>query len=135
MPKQQYHGKDFFQRQEFRGLFLADHQEALGQKAFKCVDALNNSTVSQFNSINTFKDSITSRKTQENFYKTNTTLKSFMRTSYKSDGRHTAQESIKDIRLEGAIDTQDHHYTLEKEREKMARTFQPKAENGGKFLP
>ena len=25
MPKAQYHGKDFFQRQEFRGLFLADH--------------------------------------------------------------------------------------------------------------
>ena len=25
-------------RQEFRGLFLADHQEALGDKAFKCVD-------------------------------------------------------------------------------------------------
>lgn len=25
MPKHQYHGKDFFQRQEFRGLFLADH--------------------------------------------------------------------------------------------------------------
>lgn len=38
MPKNQYHGKDFFQRQEFRGLFLADHQEALGNKAFQCVD-------------------------------------------------------------------------------------------------
>jgi len=38
MPKTQYHGKDFFQRGEFRGLFLADHQDAIGDKAFKCVD-------------------------------------------------------------------------------------------------
>ena len=49
MPKPQYHGKDFFQRQEFRGLFLADHQEAIGERAFKCVDTLNQETVSKFN--------------------------------------------------------------------------------------
>jgi hypothetical protein len=58
MPKNQYHGKDFFQRAEFRGLFLADHQEALGQKAFNYVDQLNSSTVSKFNNISSFKDSI-----------------------------------------------------------------------------
>ena len=58
MPKPQYHGKDFFQRSEFRGLFLADHQEAIGERAFKCVDSLNQDTVSQFNSIGSFKDSI-----------------------------------------------------------------------------
>jgi hypothetical protein len=57
MPRPQYHGKDFFQRSEFRGLFLADHQEAIGERAFKCVDELNQDTVSQFNSIGTVKDS------------------------------------------------------------------------------
>ena len=46
MPRPQYHGKDFFQRAEFRGLFLADHQEAIGERAFKCVDELNQDTVS-----------------------------------------------------------------------------------------
>ena len=61
-PKPQYHGKDFFQRSEFRGLFLADHQEAIGERAFKCVDELNQDTVSQFNSIGTFKDSISQKK-------------------------------------------------------------------------
>ena len=84
MPKNQYHGKDFFQRQEFRGLFLADNQEALGQKAFKCVDELNSSTVSKFNQVSSFKDSIGQKKTQENFYKTNTTMKSFMNKTYKT---------------------------------------------------
>jgi hypothetical protein len=62
MPKPQYHGKDFFQRQEFRGLFLADHQEAIGEKAFKCVDNLNQETVSKFNTIGTFKDSISQKR-------------------------------------------------------------------------
>ena len=46
MPKPDYHGKDFFQRREFRGLLLADYQEAIGEKAFKCVDQLNSDTVS-----------------------------------------------------------------------------------------
>lgn len=62
MPKPQYHGKDFFQRHEFRGLFLADHQEAIGERAFKCVDSLNQETVSKFNDITTFKDSISQKK-------------------------------------------------------------------------
>lgn len=44
-PKTQYHGKDFFNRQDFRGLFLADHQEAIGEAAFKCVDKINHDTV------------------------------------------------------------------------------------------
>ena len=38
MAKPDYHGKDFFQRKEFRGLLLADYQEAIGEKAFACVD-------------------------------------------------------------------------------------------------
>lgn len=64
MPKSEYQGKDFFQRKEFRGLFLADHQEALGKKAFKCVDDLNHSTVNKFNSINSFRENISNKKTQ-----------------------------------------------------------------------
>ena len=46
MAKSEYHGKDFFQRKEFRGLLLADYQEAIGEKAFACVDQLNTNTVS-----------------------------------------------------------------------------------------
>lgn len=34
MPKPQYHSRDFFLNKDFRGLFLADHQEAIGEKAF-----------------------------------------------------------------------------------------------------
>lgn len=64
MPRPTYHGKDFFQRAEFRGLFLADHQEAIGERAFKCVDELNQDTVSQFNTIGSFKDSISQKKQQ-----------------------------------------------------------------------
>jgi hypothetical protein len=84
MSKPQYHGKDFFQRSEFRGLFLADHQEAIGEQAFKCVDSLNQSTVSKFNSIGSFKDSISQKKTIQNFYKNNTTLAPIIRESYKT---------------------------------------------------
>ena len=72
MPRPQYHGKDFFQRREFRGLFLADHQEAIGAKAFECVDSLNQDTVTQFNDVETFKDSISQKKMIKQFYKFNT---------------------------------------------------------------
>ena len=83
MPKQHYHGKCFFERKEFRDLFLADHQEALGDVAFKCVDQLNNSTVTQFNDIPSFKASISARKTQEDFYKSSTKVKPYINSSYK----------------------------------------------------
>ena len=83
-PKPQYHGKDFFQRSEFRGLFLADHQEAIGDEAFKRVDNLNSETVSQFNSIKTFKDSINLKKEVHNFYKATTNLKPSLKSTYKS---------------------------------------------------
>ena len=46
MPKLDYQGKDFFSKQDFRGLLIADYQEAIGNKAFECVDELNNNTVS-----------------------------------------------------------------------------------------
>jgi len=38
MSKPEYQGKDFFQRSDFRGLLLADYQEAIGEKAFDCVE-------------------------------------------------------------------------------------------------
>lgn len=42
MAKQEYFEKDFFQRKEFRGLLLADYQDALEKdKADMCVDSLN----------------------------------------------------------------------------------------------
>ena len=89
-PKNQYHGKDFFQRAEFRGLFLADHQEVLGPKAFECVDDLNKKTVAKFNDVGVFRDSITARKTQESFYKENTRVKNFIKTSFKTSCQDTS---------------------------------------------
>jgi hypothetical protein len=49
-------------------------------------------------------------------------LKSFLTTSYKNSSPRTAKAS-RDIRLPGAIDPQDHHYSIEMERKKMASTF------------
>lgn len=95
-PRPQYHGKDFFQRKEFRGLFLADHQEAIGERAFKCVDSLNQETVTQFNQVETFKDSISQKKEVSNFYKTNTYVKPFIKETYKTK----AQTSIPSKRSE-----------------------------------
>lgn len=37
-PKPEFHGKDFFHRSEFRGLLLADYQDAIGENAVACVD-------------------------------------------------------------------------------------------------
>jgi hypothetical protein len=90
--------------------------------------------VNQFNQVSTFKDSISVKKTQENFYKTNTKLKSFMNQSYKTHTPNT-EKTNNDIRLEGTIDVSDHHYTIEEQRKRMASTFQPTVNNGGKFLP
>ena len=83
IPKKEFNGKDFFARQEFRGLFLADHQEALGKKAFDCVDNLNQKTVNKFNSVESFRESINIRNTMSNFYKSNTKLKPCLTTGYK----------------------------------------------------
>ena len=69
MSKPEYHGKDFFQRKEFRGLLLADYQEAIGEKAFECVDQLNTNTVSQFSHLRSFRESLGKKKVQEKFYK------------------------------------------------------------------
>ena len=69
MAKPEYHGKDFFQRKEFRGLLLADYQEAIGEKAFACVDQLNTNTVSQFANLKSFRDSLGKKKLQDRFYK------------------------------------------------------------------
>ena len=69
MAKSEYHGKDFFQRKEFRGLLLADYQEAIGEKAFQCVDQLNTNTVSQFSDLGSFKEALSKRKQLDKFYK------------------------------------------------------------------
>ena len=69
MAKPDYHGKDFFQRKEFRGLLLADYQEAIGEKAFACVDQLNTNTVSQFSNLKSFREALSKKKLQDKFYK------------------------------------------------------------------
>lgn len=79
MPRPQYHGKDFFHRPQFRGLFLSDHQEAIGEEAFRCVDSLNAETVSKFNDIESFREEITAKKIQQAYYQENTKVKSFIK--------------------------------------------------------
>ena len=83
-PKSQFHGKDFFERQEFRGLFLADHQEIIKDKAKACVEDLNRTTVSNFSKVDSFKNSMSVRKTQSNFYKKDTKLSPAINNTYKS---------------------------------------------------
>lgn len=72
IPKQEYQGQDFFQRQDFRGMLLADHQEAVGDKAIQCVEQINETTVSKFQQLKSFKESISTQKTIQNFLKTQT---------------------------------------------------------------
>ena len=48
---------------------MADYQEAIGEKAFKCVDQLNSDTVSQFSTLRSFKESLGHRKILDKFYK------------------------------------------------------------------
>ena len=56
----------------------------MGKKAYKCVDQLNNTTVTHFNDVASFKDSINAKSTQEEFYKANTKVKPFINSSYKT---------------------------------------------------
>jgi hypothetical protein len=49
-------------------------------------------------------------------------MKKFMNKSYKNNSPRTASIN-RDIRLEGAIDVSDNHYTIEAERRRMANTF------------
>ena len=58
MPKPEYQGNDFFQRSDFRGLLLADYQDAIGQKALDSVEDLNRTTLSQFQQLKQFKDAL-----------------------------------------------------------------------------
>ena len=74
-PKNEYLGKDFFQHKDFRGLFLADHQEALGPKAFKCVDELNTQTVRKLSEVPSFRETIQQRKYIEDYYKSQAKLR------------------------------------------------------------
>jgi hypothetical protein len=48
---------------------LADYQEAIGEKAFQCVDSLNTDTVSQFSNLKSFKEALSKRKLLDKFYK------------------------------------------------------------------
>ena len=48
---------------------MADYQEAIGEKAFQCVDSLNTNTVSQFSELKSFKEALSKRKLLDKFYK------------------------------------------------------------------
>jgi hypothetical protein len=69
MPKTEYQGKDFFERSDFRGLLLADYQEALGQPAQDLVEELNGSSLEQFARLDSFQQSIQTKSTLKSFYK------------------------------------------------------------------
>ena len=60
---------------DFRGLFLADHQEAIGENAFKCVEDLNKTTLSKFKQLTTFNEAIQQKKAMLTFYKTDLKFK------------------------------------------------------------
>lgn len=94
MPKTTYNGKDFFQKKEFRGLLLADHQEALGKKAFECIDELNVSTGKSFNSLSTFREETLARSTQQSFYKENTRVNSKLKESYLSNDLNMTSSAL-----------------------------------------
>lgn len=67
--KPEYHSRDFFLNKDFRGLFLADHQEAIGDRAFQCVDELNRTVLTQFKTLTGFNEALSKRKEIAKFYK------------------------------------------------------------------
>lgn len=68
-------------------MFLADHQEALGPKAFKCVDELNTQTVRKLSEVPSFRETIQQRKFIEDYYKSQARVKA----------NKLSQEKIKDL--------------------------------------
>lgn len=67
-PKPAFHPRDFFLTRDFRGLFLADNQEAIGERAFACVDDLNRTVLTQFKGLHGFNEAIQQRKQAKRFY-------------------------------------------------------------------
>ena len=94
MSKPEYQGKDFFQRSDFRGLLLADYQEAIGEKAFDCVEQLNQNTVSKFSTLKSFRESLNRKKTLDRFYKSGMSLgQSSLRTKQR-DASISPEDSL-----------------------------------------
>ena len=60
---------DFFNSQDFRGLFLADNQEAIGERASNHVEDINRNTMNKFKQLSSYNDSIERRKVLNTFYK------------------------------------------------------------------
>eukprot|EP00347_Sterkiella_histriomuscorum_P001141 403373167 len=63
--KPEFNSKDFFAKSDFRGLILADHQEAIGPKAFKCVEELNDQVLSKFKTLFTENKDQTQKSFQQ----------------------------------------------------------------------
>lgn len=68
-PKAAYYARDFFQRSEFRGLLLADYQEAIGDSAFEYVNKLNHETVHEFSKIESFCAAMAHNRKIKSYYK------------------------------------------------------------------
>ena len=126
------------------------------------MDELNTQTVSQFGEVPSFKETLDARKSKEQFYKTQTRLKSFIKTSYKDkfggggtplnvrlgmqdrseDRTESGDEFLEErkpspstlqARLEGSANKYDSYSTIKKEKAKMSQTFTQVT--GDKFLP
>ena len=48
---------------------MADHQEAIGDRAFACVDELNRTVLTQFKTLSGFNEALNKRKELQKFYK------------------------------------------------------------------
>lgn len=68
-PRPVYRGRDFFQRSDFRGMLIADHQSALGSQAKESVELLNKTCVSKFPQLETYQNSFLTKKKIDKFYK------------------------------------------------------------------
>ena len=62
MPKIEYQGNDFFERPDFRGLYMADFGEKLGDQAYQWVSQLNASTISNFSNLRPWREAMVQKQ-------------------------------------------------------------------------
>ena len=69
MPKQTYEGKSIFQKQDFRGLLIADYTDAIGNKAYKYTNELEQQFDAEMSKIDCFNRSKEQSRSVLKFYK------------------------------------------------------------------
>jgi len=88
MPKDEYKGKHLFEHSDFRGLFIADNQKALGKIAEESAATINYESQNMLNSINSIREMKFKQSTKEDFYKSNTFLNPKLTASYRHRNRN-----------------------------------------------